>query len=106
MEIERNLAKKLPACISVYEKYLPQLNLEIIPLPAKAEIKKYSGVTAAKDVPVRVSALRGKTDFLVTGDKKDFSRLTKWKKPPAVTIVSPADFLARVPVFLEGKANN
>jgi predicted nucleic acid-binding protein len=102
MEIERNLAKKLPACISVYEKYLPRLNLEIIPLPAKAEIKKYIGVTAAKDVPVLVSALRGKADFLVTGDKKDFAPLTKWKKPPAVTIVNHADFLVRVPGFLKG----
>ena len=38
IEIERNLNKKLPACIPVYKEYLPKLNLEIIPLPTREEI--------------------------------------------------------------------
>ena len=101
IEIERNLNKKLPGCISVYKKYFPKLHLEIIPLPTIIEIKKYAGVTAAKDVPVLVSALKGKAAFLVTGDKKDFSHLNERKNPLPFTILNPEDFLARISDFLE-----
>ena len=100
IEIERNLNKKLPACIPVYKEYLPKLNLEIIPLPTMEEINKYAGATAAKDIPVLVSALNGKADFLVTGDKKDFSPLKKSGALP-LKIVSPAEFLDIVPEFIE-----
>jgi hypothetical protein len=66
------LKEKFRPCIPVYKEYLPKLNLEIIPLSTREEIKKCVGATAAEDVPVLVSALNGKADFLVTGDKKDF----------------------------------
>jgi len=90
-EIERNLARKLPAALTVYQEYLPRLNLEIIPLPARADIEEYLGMTADKDVPVLVSAIQGKADFLVTGDKKDFAPLRKRRLPFAV--VTPAEFV-------------
>lgn len=100
-EIERNLEKKLPAGLPLYRKYLPQLHLKIIPLPTEKEISKYTGVTAAKDVPVLVSAIKGKADFLVTGDKKDFLAIVERIKPMSMTILSPADFLNLAPGFVE-----
>ena len=100
LEIERNLNKKLPACIPVFKKYLPKPNLEIIFLPTREEIKKYAGATAAKDTPVLVSALNGKADFLVTGDKKDFWPLKK-NGSLSIKVVSPAEFLALIPKFIE-----
>ena len=71
-------------------QYLPLLNLEVIPLPSPAEIKKLSGITSDKDIPVLASAIRAGADFLVTGDKKDFIKL-KGKNP--FKILSPAEFL-------------
>lgn len=92
IEIERNLAKKLPAAIPVYKEYIPKLNLEIVPLPSSEDIKKFYGHTAGKDIPVLASALKGRADFLVTGDKKDFaSLLTKGKY--TFSIATPAEFL-------------
>jgi predicted nucleic acid-binding protein len=101
MEMERNLKKKLPAGLHFYRKYLPQLHLEIIPLPTEKEISQYAGITAAKDIPVLVSAMKGKADFLVTGDKKDFLHLVERIKQISLTICSPADFLNFVPGFVE-----
>jgi hypothetical protein len=40
IEIERNLNKKLPACFPVYREYFPKINLEIIPLPTREEVRK------------------------------------------------------------------
>lgn len=90
IEIERNLTRKMPEVIPVYNRYLPLLSLDIIPLPTAGEIDKLSGITSKKDLPVLASALKGKVDFLVTGDKKDFIHL-KGKYP--FRIVSPSEFL-------------
>ncbi|MDA8213821.1 MAG: putative toxin-antitoxin system toxin component, PIN family [Nitrospiraceae bacterium] len=92
IEIERNLKKKMPAAIPVYREYLPKLNLEIIPMPSAKMIKNLSGHTSDKDVPVLASALAGKADFLVTGDKKDFARL-RMKSSYPFKIVNPSEFL-------------
>jgi predicted nucleic acid-binding protein len=90
IEIERNLAKKMPDVLPIYSKYLPLLNLEVIPLPSRKEINDLFGLTSDKDIPVLASAGSGEVDFFVTGDKKDFIKLTG-KYP--FKILSPAEFL-------------
>jgi predicted nucleic acid-binding protein len=90
IEIERNLTRKMPDVLSVYRKYLPLLNLEVIPLPSPEEVRKLSGTTADKDIPVLASALKAGVDFLVTGDKKDFIKL---KGKYSFKILTPAEFL-------------
>ncbi len=91
LEIERNLKKKMPDILPVYKKFIPELNLEIIPLPAVGMIKKFSGLIDAKDAPVLASAIAGNADFLVTGDKKDFLSLKTKNFIPR--IVSPSEFV-------------
>ena len=90
IEIARNLTKKMPDVLPIYKKYLPLLNLEVIPFPSSGEINKLSGATSDKDIPVLASAIRGDVDFLVTGDKKDFVKL-KGKCP--FKVLTPAEFL-------------
>jgi putative PIN family toxin of toxin-antitoxin system len=90
IEIERNLRAKLPEAVPVYKEYVAKLNLRIIPVPALEEVKKYTGATSPKDVPVLVSAIKSKADYLITGDKKDFGKL-KGDYPFKVT--SPSEFL-------------
>ena len=95
IEIERNLKKKLPSAIPAYKKYLPEINLEIIKLPSKTEVERYSGRIADKDVPVLVSAINGKSDYLITGDIKDFEKL-KTSPEYRFKIVNPAEFISEV----------
>lgn len=90
IEIERNLSKKMPDVLPVYRKYIKVLNLEVIPLPAYKDIKKLFGHISDKDIPVLVSAIDANADFLVTGDKKDFSKL-KGNYP--FKILNPSEFL-------------
>jgi len=92
IEIERNLEKKMPEILSVYKRYLPKLNLKIIHLPRPEELREFSGKIANKDVPVLVSAIRSKADFLVTGDKQHFQKL---KSPGdySFKIVTPSEFI-------------
>jgi predicted nucleic acid-binding protein len=102
IEIERNLKKKMPEILSVYKRYLPKLNLKIIPLPRPEELGELSGKIANKDVPVLVSAIRSKTDYLVTGDKQHFQKLNS-PGNYSFQIVTPSEFIDLIlPEVLKG----
>lgn len=92
IEIERNLKKKMPTIFSFYTRYLPRLNLRVIPLPQLQELGEFSGMIADKDVPVLVSAIRSKADFLVTGDKQHLEKLKGVGEYP-LKIVTPSEFI-------------
>jgi len=92
IEIERNLRRKMPEILSLYKRYLPKLNLKIIPLPRPEELRKFTGKITEKDVPVLVSAIRSKTDFLVTGDEQHFHKLRSLGDY-SFRIVTPSEFI-------------
>ncbi len=100
IEIERNIRKKAPKVLPIYEEYFPKLRFEIVPMPSYAEVTKHSGTIADKDTPVLVSAIKGRADFLVTGDKKHFDKVKKSGDIP-FKIVSPAEFLEALAQFLK-----
>lgn len=100
VEVERNLAAKLPAAFPVFRSSLEKMGIEIIPLPKRTDLKRWSGLTTEKDTPVLASALLGKPDTLVTGDKR---HLLKIKNPVLpFALLSPAEFLNEfLPRFLK-----
>lgn len=95
IEIERNLSKKFPRIDSLYRRYFPKLNLKIIPLPHPHEIEAFRGQIADKDIPVLLSAIKGKADFLITGDIRHFEKLRGFRKYP-LTLATPAEFVDRI----------
>jgi putative PIN family toxin of toxin-antitoxin system len=95
IEIESNLANKIPDAILLYNEYLLKINFKIIKIPSPAEIKNYSGCTSDKDIPVLVSAINGKADYLITGDKKDFDKL-KAKDDYKFKIMNPSEFIKEI----------
>ncbi len=102
IEIKRNLKKKIPGLLSLYKAYLPKLNLKVIPLPRPEDVRDFSGQIAEKDVPVLVSALRSKADFLVTGDKQHFGKMKGLDKYP-FHVVTPSEFMDSIlPEILKG----
>jgi putative PIN family toxin of toxin-antitoxin system len=95
METERNLKKKMPGIIPLYKKYLPVINLEIVPLPSPDTVKKFSKHISGKDVPVLASAISSKADYLITGDKKDFNK-PGLKGKYGFQILSPTAFVEEI----------
>ncbi len=102
IEIERNLSKKMPGLLAVYKAYLPRLHLKVIPLPRPEEVRDFSGQAAEKDIPVLISAIRSKADFLVTGDQQHFGKIKELDKYP-FRVVTPSEFVDSVlPEILKG----
>ena len=92
IEIERNLKKKMPSLLFLYKSYLPKVNLKVISLPRPEEVRDFSGKIAEKDIPVLISAIRSKVDYLVTGDKQHFGKMKELDKYP-FHVVTPSEFL-------------
>jgi len=92
IEIERNLKKKMPGLLFLYKSYLRKLNLKVIALPRPEEVRDFSGKIAGKDIPVLISAIRSKVDYLVTGDKQHFGKIRELDKYP-FDVVTPSEFL-------------
>lgn len=92
IEIERNLKRKMPQILVVYKKYLPRLNLKVIPIPHPEELRKFAGKITDKDISVLVSAIRSEADFLVTGDKRQFQRI-KLLDGYLLKVVTPSQFI-------------
>ena len=92
MEVERNLKKKMPQALPVYQAYLPKLRLEIVSLPSKETIMSMAGAIAEKDIPVMVSAIECGAQYLITGDKKDFARLKDINEYD-LEIAGPSEFI-------------
>ena len=92
IEIERNLKKKMPGLLFLYKSCLPKVNLKVIALPRPEEVRDFSGKIAEKDIPVLISAIRSKADYLVTGDKQHFGKMRELDKYP-FHVVTPSEFL-------------
>ena len=71
------------------------INLEIIPLPSQEVVHKLSKLISGKDAPVLASAISCKADYLVTGDKKDFSK-PGLRDRYGFRILSPSEFIEEV----------
>lgn len=92
LEIERNIGKKLSGALSVWQLYLPQLKLEVVPTPSSWDVALLGDMAEGKDLPVIASVINGKADYFVSGDKRLLSRLEKRPDLP-FRAAAPAEFL-------------
>jgi len=83
-EVERNLIAKLPAALPLFRSCLRAIGFEIVPLPDRKSLAPLTGLTSEKDLPVLASALLGKANVLVTGDKRDLLKIRKHDLPFAI----------------------
>jgi len=103
IEIERNIEKKMPAALPIYRLYLPKLKLEVIPMPSSVDLAPLRGATEDKDLPVLASAISGRADFFISGDKKLLSQINQNAGLPFKEL-NPAEFLNKVlPKILVGE---
>lgn len=91
-EIERTITRKIPAIRNVFHDFMSRLRIEIIAMPARQNLSRYRGLTSNEDLPVLVSALEYRADYLVTGDKRHFKGIRETKDIP-IKVCSPSEFL-------------
>jgi predicted nucleic acid-binding protein len=72
-ETERAVARKIPQALPEFREAIRATGLRITPDPSPDEMEGHAGIIAHQaDVPIVVAAMRGKTDYLVTLNRRHF----------------------------------
>ena len=97
VEVERNIAKKIPKILYLTREFIRETNLIIHKDPNKNEVDEHlNWINHPADVPILVSAMKAKVDFLVTLNTKHFLDDPQVTLKSGLRIGTPGDALACV----------
>ncbi len=65
-ECQRNLYKKIPKAVPIFNDIIDHINVDILPNPSLEEFSPYIDIIEAKDAPILAAALLVKADRLLT----------------------------------------
>jgi hypothetical protein len=96
-ETERSLARRAPAALPFFRQTLRASHIRIVNDPAPAEVQAARGFIAHEaDVPILVAAMKVKTGFLVTLNRRHFIEDPLVAQRSGLRIGTPGDALAWV----------
>jgi len=96
-ETERAVARKVPRALPDYREALRATGLRIVRDPTPAEIRGHEDIIAHQaDVPIVIAAIRGRTDYLVTRNRRHFIDDPGVALRSSLRIGTPGDALAWV----------
>lgn len=102
-EVERNLARKAARVLPYAREMILRSNLRILPDPPLEEVLQYQDwIRHAADVPILVSAVNARVDFLVTLNRRHFLEDSMVAENSGLRIGTPGDALAWVRSQLSG----
>lgn len=99
-ECSRNLAKKLPAALPIFES-LVQRCLQVTPTPEPNELVPYAGLAEPKDLPILTAAIREHCPWLVTFNVRHYQ-----PGHVSVKVVRPGEFVQHVRYLLTGLSSS
>jgi len=88
-ETERNLARKAPAKLEIYQQFLTLIEPEIVDRPGKEVVWEIEQYVAQKDAPIIAAAIAAQPDYLVTYDRKDLLDKPEVAEKSGLMIVTP-----------------
>lgn len=69
-QARRNLRERFPQHLERFEEFLSKTSFELVPDPSPEEVARYKGlVRDESDLPLVLSAINAKVDYLVSEDK-------------------------------------
>ena len=102
-ETERAVARKIPRALPDFREAIRTTGLRIVRDPSPDEIEAYTDIIAHRaDVPIIVAAMRVKTDYLVTLNRRHFIDDPAVADRSKLRIGMPGDALAWVRQTLAG----
>lgn len=97
VEVERNIAKKIPKILALARKMIRESKLTILRNPSNEEVRDHiHWKNHEADVPILVSAVKANVDFLVTLNSKHFLNDPQVTFRSGLKIGTPGDALSWV----------
>ena len=101
---ERSLARKVPHALPEFRQAIRDAQPKITQNPTQQEIKDHLYlITDPEDVPILLSAVKAKVDYLATHNKKHFIDDPKVAERSRLRIGTPGDVLSWVRENLQEK---
>ena len=94
-EARRNLARKAPEALPLFEAFLEALPYECVD-PSAAEVRAMAAHVVLKDAPIVAAAHRARVDMLVSLDRKHLVGVPGLEQVARTKIVLPADALREI----------
>ncbi|MBM3284225.1 putative toxin-antitoxin system toxin component, PIN family [Candidatus Gottesmanbacteria bacterium] len=86
-ELIRNFREKLPQALSIFQEFITSCPPEII-IDPKTINPKVKNLVSPEDGPIFTSAIIGRVDYFITGNRKDF-KIARLEKLTGIKILSP-----------------
>jgi len=96
LEANHVLERDFPArSLARFHRYLAQIEWEVLPVPPRETLQEYAAMIDRKDLHVPAAALEGKTEFLLTLDRKHILAAADAveKAGLPIRILTPGDFI-------------
>ena len=94
-ECRVNIQKKLPEAEHIFEQIVER-SLEVLENPNPGEIEKFNNMSHPKDLPILVTAILSKADYLVTFNTKHFRPDPNF----GLTVIKPGDLFHKIRLIL------
>ena len=92
VEVDRNIAAKLPECLNDFRNYLETLVPILVADPSRRDILRFSTLIKPHDAPILAAAVMSEADYLVTWDQKHFMT-TGPRALDRPKVMDPGEFL-------------
>ncbi len=94
-ECIRVLKTKFPEKTYILPIMLENIGFKMIKDPSEKEVEKFIDIIEFKDAPILAAAIKYKTDYLITLDKKHFldQKVLEFAKDKKISILTPKEFL-------------
>ena len=87
-EVQRNLSRKVPEKLDVFQQLMVLVAPEVIADPDPEAVHAAEEYVAAKDAPIVAAAIKARPDYLVTYDRKHLLEPPKVAQRSGLTIVT------------------
>jgi len=95
-ETERNLRKKAPEKLDIYQALMGSAAFTIVPDPGKDDVVAAYAYTALKDAPIIAAAIATGVDYVATYDRKDLLSQSQVAEKSGLKIVTPDVVVAAI----------
>lgn len=95
-EVQRNLNKKVPEKLGIFQQLMQLVEPVIVDDPATEAVREVEEYVVAKDAPIVAAAISVQPDYLVTYDRKHLLDPPEVAQRSGLTIVTPDIVVAAI----------
>jgi len=100
-ETTRNISRKAPELLPLFDRFLGQTEFEIVSSPSKEAVWTTEHYVSPKDAFIIAAAIDAKVDYVATFDRKHLIEPPEVRKKSGLIIDTPGNILSQIRYSLD-----